>query len=467
MSEIKKFKELIQKKHNFIIPKRDGFYRIKESDALKMLESDWFPKKYFLNKCRINRTDHYKLDDIMNFIKNSVNDSDLGDFYKIQESVGKSQRILWRNSHYVIDYHKPMGWFDQENKKSYSDQVLIIVEIIEKVLDNLGIRGINEFDLYRCTDFKFRVDYFINLPIPLIIEVNEKKHSKSLTTALNDLQKDKLNKLRFNVIHIDATTWNKHKEMYLLLIKQHVEKYNAIKFIEETIKKSDELNDIAKELGNDIVNSCSEQEEFPFPLSKCLQKFGITKKNIKYNEIISLFIDTEEIIDDNMSDISSDEELNDLSDSESDHDSESESDYDNKNTKKNLPIKNVLYNPNIDYIFKNEEYYINYPTLVKVGVYCNSIEANNFIDKSWKLIQFISKHGRSAYQNLLGDMTLSFEERKKMFRQYGLMTSQEKDKELTEYKRKIIYFESILKDKLNENTSEQENDNKKTKCSFY
>jgi hypothetical protein len=427
-SDLDKFRILLLKKHSFILVKRDKNYWIKESDVFKMLEIDWLPKKYFDGEKKMTGYIYYLLDDVMEFVKNSVNDVTLENNAQCKQSINKTQKTLWRNCHYVIDYHKPMGWF---TKQIYPEQVKILVEIVENILDKIPIRGINEFELSRCTEFNLKIDYFIELPIPLLIEINEKTKKSCLTDDIENLQ--------FKIIKIDANSWSKNKKMYCALIEDHIKKFYAIKFLENIITKSDELKDIVDELGNDISLLCCTDDQFKFPLSKCLKKFSAGKKSLKYADIMAQFVDVPNSI---MSDHIGDDDLSDLSDSSS----ESSEDDKNVNFDDTLvkKTKRVIFIRDVDYLFKDDEYYLNMATLIQVAVTSGERKAYIFIEKSLKLINFISTYGKTAYEKLLKDMSLSLEDRKKMFKQHRLTVNQEKDKELIECKRKIKDFENYM-----------------------
>jgi len=232
--------------------------------------------------------------------------------------------------------------------------------------------------------------------------------------------------------------------------------------------QSNELRDIVEELGHDISLSCCLDDEFKFPLSKCLKKFGIQDKSLKYSEIMSQFFDKTDnatcpIIHPYYNQVLSDyidDDLSDMSDSSSDESHVSKK----KNTKKGKSkvhnfddtlvskTKRVLFIRGIDYLFKDDEYHLNMATLIHVAVTSGERKASIFIEKSLKLMNYISTYGKSAYEKLLKDMTLSLEDRKKMFNQ----SSQEKDKELIECKKKIKEFESYVNIKDNHKAIKEE-----------
>ena len=470
MSELDKFRAILIKKYLFDIKKKNGKYWIKQCDAFKMLEIDWIPDKYITIEKKSDGNIVYLLDDIMDFVKNSVNDASLCDYSKNKHL----QKALWRNCHYVVDYHKPLNWFNSNTIDEYSDQVKILTEIVENILDKISLRGMNEFELERCTNFKFRVDYFVQLPIPLIIDIIEKKTNPKVTfkaDSINDFEKEQLAEIKFRVLQIDATQWDKNKKMYCSVIEDHIKKFNAIKFLENIIMQSNELRDIIEELGHDISLSCCSNDEFKFPLSKCLKKFGVQDKSSKYSEIMSQFFDktdacpmTHPYYHQALSDYMRDD-LSDMSDSSSDESNKaSKKSKKNKNAKINSKkdnnfddtlvskTKRVLFIRGIDYLFDDDEYHLNMATLIQVAVTSGERRASIFIEKSLKLMNYISAYGKSAYEKLLKDMTLSLEDRKKMFNQ----SSQEKDKELIECKKKIKEFESYVNIKDNHKAIKEE-----------
>jgi hypothetical protein len=123
--ELSKFIDLIKSNKNYTnvkIIKLDGINRISKDDLTKYFDIKAFPEKYFETRT-FNKKQYCVIADVMKFVKESVCDKDMGELYG--PSGGN---VMWRNPHYVVDFHEPMGW-----KFNYSDQVKIMTEIVKHI----------------------------------------------------------------------------------------------------------------------------------------------------------------------------------------------------------------------------------------------------------------------------------------------------------------------------------------------
>ena len=79
--------------------------------------------------------------------------------------------------------------------------------------------------------------------------------------------------------------------------------------------------------------------------------------------------------------------------------------------------KTNLYYRDVDYVYSVEEneYYINYPTLVQIAIKSDNECAKIYVKKSWELIEFITNVGKESHNNFKNQITMSIEQRKKMF----------------------------------------------------
>lgn len=407
MSELSSFERILKNTYSTPFEKRKNKNWVSEKNTLKILELNKIPKK-LRNIYRINKENFYPTNDIINYMKQSC------------------------NPHHITDFFIKMKWGYEKNP---------LVDII-KIFDKYGLRGMYNFDLNNCSHFNFKVAYFYNFPIPLIIDVvNEQP----------DQLKEKLYEIKlFKTIVIYVDEWEQMKDNILKEIESHIMKFNAFSFISKIIKDSNDLKDFVEEIGGDIVSSCCNNEKFPFPLSQCLNKFGILKGNSKYNDVMKLFVESSEFqyasvtnssdeLEDDIDNLLIDDELCDSEDCTS----ELTSNYDFNDVIQNNT--NTLYVEGIDYMYDydSNEYYLSYPSLVKVAIRVGVRKAEAFIDKSWKLIEYINNFGKTSYNSLINGMSLSLEERKNMFvfsenvveqqRIYELNKANEKIKKLEEY----------------------------------
>ena len=431
------FIKLIEKYHPDTI-----FYKDPSSHLMFILAEDvkdiigsytWLPCSSMTQNCSFTKivlqgSTFCYLDDLLTFVQDSIEEKSLGQLHN--ETNGHDKRILWRNAHFVVDYHKPLGIYD---KSKYSDQVNIIVDLIENVMSKYDLYGECEYEMSRCTNTKFRVDYFINLPIPIIIEIDEKKHGE-YREKLNDREKDKLNLLGFNVIRIKAEFWSKNKEYYRNELDTAIQKYTGLLFVKGIQKKINELK-LKESFEYFGIQNYSKlvQNDFIFPLNKVLAKFDIDTGEPMYNIIMERFmiLDNNETSSCNMKnsslecDISSEYDSDLDSDMESDLDSEPDNSLDNTDIKnsdqdvKVLGTKGTIskWIPGVHYIYnkEKEEYYLKYPTIVAIATISGKSMGQDYIDRTWELICYINNNIDTARKNIVELMTIDNYARKKMF----------------------------------------------------
>jgi hypothetical protein len=372
--------------------------RYVEASKIKLfLQIETFPSKYFPEvNTRIgtgsDKGKEYRLlANIIKFVKYSVNDNDLGKF------TGPGI-VLWRNPHYVIDFHKPLGWYDSEIKKeSYSEQVLIMVDIIENVLDKYGSRGISEYKLSKCTHMNYRPDYYIYFHLkPLIIEINEKHHKQKAGESRNDENKDMLNSL-FYVLQIDADRWNNkdYRNQKLNYIKELVRENMPKIFMKSLMCKSNEIKEAINILGNLVVTSLINNDDFPFELESVLDKLGVSKKSKKYNEIYNQFVTNIDEFDNNYDDNLSDK----LDDNFEDYDNLSDDEHIEEHDKSKI---DDIFIVDKDYIVDNEmnKIYINQFVLQIIATQIGNEHAITYQRKVFELQKFIQKYGNDACDEL-------------------------------------------------------------------
>jgi hypothetical protein len=387
-----------------------------ESMALKnYIQIQTFPTRYF-SKILGSGTDKgkifYLLSDVMNFIHYSVNDNKLGCF------TGPGI-ILWRNPHYVIDFHKPMKWYNEKTKlNDYSEQVLILVDIIENICDKYEIRGTSEYRLSECTTTNYRVDYYIDLIIkPLIIEINEKHHKQKTSEAKMDVDKDKLS-VEFEIIQIDADRWSnkKYKERCINFIELTIKESFPDKFIKSLLERSEIVKDIMESIGKDIVTSLITGSDFPFPLKQeVLPNFGVEINSQHYLNTFEMFeqIEDNEIEDnddlkDDFNDNIEEEEQDDFND---DIEEEEQDDFNDDiqdddieyNNIDNIKISNNdVFKLGIDYKYDEitNEIYINQFALNVIATKIGLPQAMLYQRKVHELQQYIQKFGKIASEEL-------------------------------------------------------------------
>lgn len=406
--ELDKFIKLLSEKYQIKCTSRESCNWIKEHDACKILQLSTLPIEHFKYFKMINNDQYCLLDDLIQHFKSNYN-----------------------NANYVVDIFKPMEW---QYKNLSSKDTHIIIEIIETVIDKISteMRGIY-------TD----VGYFINLPIPLLIQTQSYKYIELEGC---------------NTIYIDE--WDDlHKNLYMTSIDENLKKWCVAKFIENIITKSDELKDILDNVGKTVANSCCNNSDFPFPLIECLDKFGVKKSSETYKTIMSQFgITDNSSSKESLSEESSDNSEKDLSDSSDNMTDTSSVNFNDVKSLNNNVKKNIYVNKD-DYIYdeKKKEYYLSYPTLVNVGATVGTDFSRLYIKKSWELIKYIQNEGRKAYDKLVEEMTMPINERKHMINKLT------KDKitymnKIEELERRMKFYQNCCKDvNLNKKYQEMHN----------
>ena len=479
MSQINtdKFIKLVYKYHPntiFVKDPQNNIMLVPAENVKNIIGSEtWLPCAVISPNCSFTRvkfqgSSYCYVDDLITFIQDSIEEKTLGCLHN--DTNGCTKRILWRNAHFVIDYHKPLGVYDSSK---YSDQVNIMVDLIENVLSKYNLRGECEYEMSRCTDTRFRVDYFINLPTPIIIEIDEKHHGE-YRERLNDNEKNKLNNLGFNIVRIDAILWKNNKGYYRNVLNKTVKKYTGLLFVNNIKKKIDELGlkESFRDFGIDNYSTMI-QDDFVFPLSKVLEKFGIEKDEDIHSQIMKRFMlldngnddvdyddyedsdleldadgldsdeENEEDEEDDEENNESDEEDNDDNEDNDDKDNDNNDDNDNgnNNSKNKTKVSAVTsWAPGVHYAYNNDEdeYYLKYPTVVAVATIAGTWMGQNYIDKTWELICYINDNVDKARENIVNLMTIDELTRKKMFNtihetsvrdiKYKLHTQEEKSR---------------------------------------
>lgn len=428
MSKYNDLKKLILKKFpNMSFIKRSDnleMFWISCFDLVKIIETKDIPK-LFISIYVNNGIKHYSSNNLLYFLRTSS------------------------NPHHTIDYLIPLGI-------EYVERPLL--EII-KLFDKYGIRGKYNYNMNECSNcLNFIVSYYYHCPIPLLIDVY---------STDQDPMRESLYKMfetqRCKCIEVDTREWVTMKDTILYNVESHLVKLHAINFMEKIIKESEEIKDVVDELGEDVVDACCSGNEFPFPLSECLKKFRITESNVKYQEIIKMFesnvetidthdeccIDNLDELDDLSLDISNIDELSEIATGGgSTNDNMSETSENDDNTYDCNIItqynENTLYIEGIDYVYQNNDYYLNHPTLIKIAIRSGIRKAEQYVDMSWKLIQYINQYGKSAYESLLKTITMSVDERRQMFAITNKTLEQNLLTQLQNSQNKITELESYI-----------------------
>ena len=441
MSQINtnKFIKLVEKYHPDTIFMKDphmDHMLILAEDVKDIIGSEtWLPCPIISPNCSFTivpfqGSAYCHVDDLITFIQDSIEDKSLGCLHN--STQGCYKRILWRNAHFIIDYHKPLGVYDSSK---YSDQVNIMVDLIENVLSKYELRGECEYEMSRCTDTKFRVDYFINLPTPIIIEIDEKHHG-DYRERLNDDEKNKLNSLGFNIVRINAALWKNNTEYFRNKLDKTVKKYTGLLFVDNIRKKIDTLGlkESFKDFGIDNYSTMI-QNDFIFPLSKVLDKFGIEKDEDVYAQINKRFmllddgdaddldmddedLDADDLDADDLDDEENDDEENDDEENDDENNDDEENDDTNHTSNKNIKkAATTGWVPGVHYVYnqQEEEYYLKYPTIVALATIAGTWMGQNYIDKTWELICYVNNNVDEARVNIVNLMTVDEISRKKMF----------------------------------------------------
>lgn len=468
--ELIKFKSVLKNKYPDV-PTRyviaTGEKIVSKSILTDIFNVKCFVKKYF-KRCYIdqNKNEYYYLEDFMNFVHYSVNDKDMGQL----NTTGKN--VMWRNPNYVVDFHKPMGWYDEiiKNKQeTYCEQVLILVDIVELLLNDIKHLCKSEYELNdELNGVRFRVDYFVKLVIPLIIEINEKHHKTSLGESQIDNYKDALEYLNYKIVQIDATKWNNkyEKQKYIAIIKEHINIFSPLDVIEKILVDSEEIKDIIDDLGKDICQECMEKSEFSFNLENILKKFGINKNTEKYKYWENQFKETKKIYyDDNVND--DNYSLNDFS---SDDDSDSEDDldhnfYDNTKTVNKLAIKFI---EGEHFIVKDNKILLTETVMIFIAQQCDTANGFLFVDKVIKLNKYIRTKLPDAHNNLIKTLMKIYDDRSNKSKEHGKIVGREYEKRTRLAERDLAYETEHNKILLNEiDKLKKENDKLRNKLDYF
>lgn len=386
---------------------------IQSCDVVKIIESKEIPQSLSCGYVK-NGVKYYSADNLLYFLRLSV------------------------NPHHTLDYQIPMGF-------SYTERPLLDVV---RLFDKYGIRGKYNYNMEECSNcLNFKVSYYYHCPIPLLVDV----YSENQDAMRENLYK-MFESQRCRCIEIDTRDWEKMKDTMLFHVESHLLKLNAISFMEKIIKESEEIKDVVDELGNDVIGAICSNVEFPFQLSECLKKFRITETNPKYDEIMALFetftSDASNEDEPQLETIDENDELDMFSDESVGNNSDMES-CDSIMLEEECMITtqqngNTMYIMGQDYVICDGNYYLNHPTLIKIAIRSGIRRAEQYVDKTWKLVQYINRYGRQAYNSLLKTMDLTTDERKQMFTITNTTFEQNHMDELSKAQQKIKELESHI-----------------------
>jgi len=409
---LKKFSDLklIEKKEN---NENNEIFWINMFDVSKIIEMNYFP--YPLNS---------------RYIKNGVK-------YVSSDNLLKFL-MLSENPHHIIDYLIPM------NLPYKNTPLLEVVNLFDKY----GIRGIYNYDMSKCSNcLNFSIKYYYHCPIPLLIDICSENQDPFREQLFKMFETQNC-----KCVQINVADWETCKNIWLSTIESHLVKLNAITFMSKIIKNAEEIKNDVDELGEDVIDAICAGDEFPFSLSKCMKKFRITETNPKYKEIMSLFETEKNIsdINDNLETIEDETEIdltddtNVISHSNSLEDTELCEDLEKMCFVTTQLNDNTTYIAGQDYMTLNGEYYLNHPTLIKIAIKSGVRRAEQYVDKTWNLVQYISKYGEQAYSSLLKTVNMSPSERKDMFTFSQSTLEKNKTIELEKAKLKIEELKSFI-----------------------
>lgn len=418
---IKKFPniQIIQR-----IDKSELFW-IEIFDVLKIIEMKHIPKTLNCGYIR-NKVKYFSSDCLLKFLISS------------------------KNPHHIIDYLVPLEIEFKEN---------ILLEVV-RIFDKYGIRGTYNYNMSETSNcLNFNVAYYYHCPIPLLIDVysEDPEPMKEQLYSMFSLQKCKC-------VEIDTRHLNSMKNTWLATIESHLVKLNSIIFMSRVIKEADEIKDDVMELGEDTIDAMCAGDNFPFSLKKTLKKFSINENNPKYTEIMSLF-ETNQCIENkyvelNLEPLDENSEFDLNSDDSSDSE---ECDNDSCNVVTQLN-ENTLYIEGIDYMVYNDDYYLSHPTLIKIAIRSGVRRAEQYVDKTWKLVKYITSYGKSAYQSLLKMIDMTPNQRKEMFSITNTTFEQNRMNELAKAHEKIEELESYLDINKTKKRLEREQKIQKESC---
>lgn len=337
-----------------IIEYNDEYY-IDEDRIIKILEHNAVPFYYFKNIKKIDKVLYYNIEDLYNYIMNSPEDEKLSDF----NCSPSKNKILWRNSHYLIDYHIPL-----KSTKVYSAKLAILSKIVQVTCDDFNIRGINQHTI-RFDDGKyFTCDYFINLPLkPLIINLIE--HSEHIKMS----HLNRLENYGYSIINVFLSEWNEKKAEYINQIRKHLKMLvglNFIKTVQRMVDKLD-LNELIYKLNGNIYLS----GKFLFDLHKTLKVLDVDEGTDKHNEIIGMFVE-------------------------------------NGTNCQNMFIEEKHY------IFANNSVLITQSVLAEIAILSHSPYGRKYIDNTFELINYIKDNALISYTSIMDTIKEQDKEKEKL-----------------------------------------------------
>ncbi len=130
----------------------------------------------------------------------------------------------------------------------------------------------------------------------------------------------------------------------------------------------------------------------------------------------------------------------------SDNDSNNDSDSDLENKCKTITQNDTatLYVVDCDYVVRNGEYYLNHPTLIKIAIRSGIRRAEQYVDKTWKLVHYINTYGKQAYNSLLKTIEMTPDERREMFSITNTTLEQNRIDQLNKAYQKIEELEAHI-----------------------
>jgi hypothetical protein len=271
-------------------------------------------------------------------------------------------------------------------------------------------------------------------------------------------------------------------------------------FVDNIKKKIDALGlkESFKDFGIDDYSTMI-QDDFIFPLSKVLDKFGIEKDEDVYSQITKRFmlldddedmdadsdleLDADGLDDDEDNEYDNDEDNEDDNDEDDNEDNEDDNNEDNDEdndedeyNNKSTQIKKAAttgWVPGVHYIYneQEEEYYLKYPTIVALATIAGTWMGQNYIDKTWELICYVNNNVDKARENIVNLMTIDEVSRKNMFNTihktavrditYKLHTQEEKSRILNYKLQEANEKNKQLREKFNNLTKKSLHGNKK------
>lgn len=402
------------------LDKLDNFW-ISLFDLFKILETKQIPQMFISSYIK-NSVKYYSADNLLYFLRSST------------------------NPHHMLDYLIPLNFNFVKNP---------LFEVVS-LFDKYGIRGKYNYNMSECSNcLNFTVQYYYHCPIPLLIDVYSETQDEMRQSLYKMFELQ-----RCRCIEIDTRDWLNLKDTILYNVESHLVKLHALSFMEKVVKEAEEIKDVVDELGNEIIGAVCSEDEFPFPLSECLKKFRITEGNTKYKEIMALFETEQIVIDDNdfhplLETINENDEIDLNMDDSSEaavggeSDIESTASNDSNGLEEQCMIitqynGNTMYIIGQDYATYDGEYYLSHPTLIKIAIRSGVRRAEQYVDKTWRLVKYITTYGRLAYTSLLKTIDMTANERKQMFTITNTTFEQNRIAELNKAEQKIEELESHI-----------------------